>query len=101
MVERRQADRSKTTQGALMFFSRSPGVFTCTLRDITEFGIGLSRHDPDITAPTFNLTLDNFNSVQLCQVIWARGRYVGAILRRTLERESIPHRYTRRRFRDF
>jgi hypothetical protein len=91
MVERRQADRSKTTRGALMFFSRRPGVFTCTLRDITEFGIGLSLHDPDIIAPTLHLTLDNFNSVQLFQVIWARGRYVGAILRQAIERESIPN----------
>jgi hypothetical protein len=86
MAEQRQADRWKATKGAVMFFSRRPGVFTCTLRDITAFGIGLRLHDPDIIAPTFNLTLDNFDSVQLYQVIWSRGRYVGAILRSTFQR---------------
>jgi hypothetical protein len=89
MAERRQTDRSKTTKGALMFFSQRPGVFTCTLRDITDLGIGLQLRDPDIIAPTFNLTMDNFDSVQLYEVIWARGRYVGAIFRETPERKSI------------
>jgi hypothetical protein len=90
MAERRQVDRSKSTWGALMFFNRRPGVFTCTLRDITDLGIGLRLHNPDTIAPKFNLTLDNFNSVHLCQLIWARGRYVGAIFRQPPERKSIP-----------
>jgi hypothetical protein len=64
-----------------MFFNRRPGVFTCTLCDITDLGIGFRLHDPDIIAPTFNLTLDNFNSVLLCQLVWARDRYAGAIFR--------------------
>jgi hypothetical protein len=33
--------------------------------------------------------MDNFDSVQLYEVIWARGRYVGAIFRETPERKSI------------
>ncbi|MCU1294468.1 MAG: hypothetical protein JWP08_3318, partial [Bryobacterales bacterium] len=28
MAEQRQTERSKTTRGALMFFSERPGVFT-------------------------------------------------------------------------
>lgn len=67
-----------------MFFNRRRGVFTCELRDITDVGIGLRLNDPDVIAPTFNVTLDNFSSVRLCQVIWPRGRYIGAIFRQNL-----------------
>jgi hypothetical protein len=89
MAERRQASRSKTTRAALMFFDQRRGVFTCELRDITDLGIGLRLNDPDVMAPTFKLTLDNFDSVQLYQLIWARGHYVGAIFGPTSVTRSI------------
>jgi hypothetical protein len=86
MAERRQADRVTTTSGALMFFHRRRGVFTCELRDITDMGIGLRLNDLDVIARMFNVMLDNFSSVQLYQVIWSRGRYIGAIFRQHLNR---------------
>ena len=78
MAERRQVERQKTTDGALIFFGQEPGVFSCTLRDINDSGIGLRLNDPDIIEGTFKITLDNFKSVQSCRMMWSRGRYIGA-----------------------
>ena len=78
MTDRRHLDRLKTTNGALIFFDRKRGVFSCALRDINDVGIGLRLDDPDVIAPAFKITTDNFASVQSCQVVWSRGRYIGA-----------------------
>ena len=81
MAERRQVDRLKTTQGALIFSDRQRGVRSCALRDISDTGVGLRLGDQDAIAPVFKMTLDNFRNVQTCQVIWSRGRYIGATFR--------------------
>jgi hypothetical protein len=78
MAERRQVDRQKTTNGALIFFGQEPGVHSCSLRDVNEFGIGLRLNDPEVIEGTFKITLDNFKSVQSCRMVWLRGRYIGA-----------------------
>lgn len=78
MAERRQVERQKTTSGALVFSSRQRGIFSCTLRDISDTGLGLRINDGDFIETSFKVTLDNFKNVRACQVIWSRGRYVGA-----------------------
>jgi hypothetical protein len=78
MAERRQVERSKTTSGALIFSDQQRGILSCALRDISDTGVGLRLNDQDIIAPTFKITLDNFRNVRTCQVIWSRGRYIGA-----------------------
>jgi hypothetical protein len=78
MAERRQVDRLKTTQGALIFSDQQRGVRSCALRDISDSGVGLRLNDQDVIAPVFKVTLDNFRNVQTCAVIWSRGRYIGA-----------------------
>ncbi len=82
MAERRQVDRLKTTRGALLFSNRQRGVLSCALRDISDGGVGLQLNERDVIAPTFKITLDNFKNVQTCQVIWSRGRYIGATFHR-------------------
>ncbi len=81
MAERRRTERLKTTNGALLFSDQERGVHTCALRDISETGVGIRLNDDDAVAPIFKITSDNFRSVQTCQVIWSRGRYVGATFR--------------------
>ena len=78
MAERRQVDRLKTTSGALIFSDKQRGILSCALRDISDTGVGLRLNDQDAITPVFKMTLDNFRNVQTCQVIWSRGRYVGA-----------------------
>jgi hypothetical protein len=82
MAERRQVDRLKTTSGALLFSNRQRGVLCCALRDISDSGVGLQLNEREAIAPTFKITLDNFKNVQICQVIWSRGRYLGATFHR-------------------
>jgi hypothetical protein len=78
MAERRQVERLKNTSGALLFSDQQRGVFSCALRDISDGGVGLQLNDRDVVPSTFKITLDNFRNVQTCQVIWSRGRYIGA-----------------------
>ena len=78
MAERRQVDRFKNTSGALLFSNQQRGVFSCALRDISDSGVGLQLNDQDVITQVFKMTLDNFRNVQTCQVIWSRGRYIGA-----------------------
>ena len=78
MAERRQVERLKTTNGALIFSGAQRGIFSCALRDISDTGVGLRIHDGDVVALTFKITLDNFRNVQSCRVVWSRGRYIGA-----------------------
>lgn len=78
MAERRWIERQKTASGALIFSSRQRGIFSCTVRDISDTGLGLRINDGDFIDPSFKVTLDNFKTVRSCQIIWSRGRYVGA-----------------------
>jgi hypothetical protein len=82
MAERRQVERLKNTSGALLFASRQRSVFSCALRDISDSGVGLQLNERDVAPPAFKITLDNFRNVQTCQVIWSRGRYIGATFQR-------------------
>ena len=92
MAERRQVDRTKTTNGALIFSDRQRGVLSCTLRDISDTGVGLRLNDRDTIASVFKMTLDNFRNVRTCQVIWSRGRYIGATLETEREQSVIKVR---------
>jgi hypothetical protein len=78
MAERRQVERVKTTNGALIFSDQQRGILSCALRDISDTGVGLRLNDQDVISPIFKITLDNFRNVQTCQMIWSRGRYIGA-----------------------
>ena len=78
MAERRRIEREKTTSGALIFSSRQRGIFSCTLRDISDTGVGLRINDGDFIDTAFKVTLDNFKNVRSCQLVWSRGRYIGA-----------------------
>ena len=78
MAERRQVERVKSKNGALIFSVRQRGVLSCAVRDLSDSGVGLQLNDQDVIAPVFEITLDNFRNVQTCQLIWSRGRYIGA-----------------------
>jgi hypothetical protein len=78
MAERRQVERIKTANGALIFFDKQRGVRSCAVRDISDAGVGLRLSDQNVITPVFKMALDNFRNVQTCQVIWSRGHYIGA-----------------------
>lgn len=78
MAERRQVDRIKMANGAVVFSDKQRGVRSCAVRDVSAAGVGLQLNDQDVVTPVFKMTLDNFRNVQICQVVWSRGRYIGA-----------------------
>jgi hypothetical protein len=78
MAERRQVDRIKTANGALIFADKQRGVRSCAVRDVSAAGVGLRLNEQDVITPVFKMTLDDFRNVQTCQVVWSRGRYIGA-----------------------
>jgi PilZ domain len=82
MAERRQVERLKSTSGALLFSEKQRGVFSCALRDISDSGVGLQLNERDVVPQSFKITLDNFRNVETCQVVWSRGRYIGATFQR-------------------
>jgi hypothetical protein len=86
MAERRQVDRIKTVNGALIFSDKQRGVRSCAVRDVSAAGVGLRLNDQDVVTPVFKMTQDNFRNVQTCQVAWSRGRYIGAIFSADTER---------------
>ncbi len=78
MAERRRVERLKATGSALIFFDKQRGVRSCAVRDISAAGVGLQLNGQDVMTPVFKMTLDNFRNVQTCEMIWSRGRFVGA-----------------------
>jgi len=86
-AERRLVDRLKTTSGAPIFSDQQRGILSCALRDVSDAGVGLRLNDTDTVAPIFKMTRDNFRNIRTCQVIWARGRYIGATFGPDIENE--------------
>jgi hypothetical protein len=55
------------------------------MRDISDLGVGLQLHEREELTSSFKITLDNFESVKMCQRIWSRGHYIGAIFRQNCD----------------
>jgi hypothetical protein len=76
-VERRLIVRTKMQKGALLFFRGKTGVYSCTIRDVTKLGAGISASDPQIIPLDFELSLDGFRTARNCQLIWRQGAFLG------------------------
>jgi hypothetical protein len=76
--ERRSLDRTEILKGALLFFSNSAGVHTCTVRDVTNSGAGIRGHGLKVLPLNFELSFDNFLTVRKCRLIWRQGEFLGA-----------------------
>jgi hypothetical protein len=75
--ERRSVGRTKIVKGALLFFSEKAGVRSCSVRDVTNLGAGISAQDLKIVPLNFALSFDNFRSVRMCRLIWRQGEFLG------------------------
>ncbi|NOJ43684.1 PilZ domain-containing protein [Bradyrhizobium australiense] len=75
--DRRSIERARISKGALLSFAGRPGVFACTVYDITNSGAGIRLHDLRIIPLEFALTLDNFSSLRRCRLIWREGDFSG------------------------
>ena len=76
-ADRRSASRRCLDRGALLFFNGQAGARGCNIVDISDRGARLRAHQLPLLPLTFWLTLDNFVTLQRCQLIWRRGDFIG------------------------
>lgn len=77
LFERRLIGRTKITKGALLFFDHKVGIFSCTVRDITNRGAGIRVQSLKVLPLDFELSFDNFHSARTCNLIWRQSDFLG------------------------
>jgi hypothetical protein len=75
--ERRSIGRTKIEKGALIFFSEKAGVYTCTVRDVTNAGAGIRSQNCQLIPIEFAMSFDNFRTTRGCRLIWRDGDFLG------------------------
>jgi hypothetical protein len=81
LFERRSIGRTKIAKGALLFFDQKIGVSSCNVRDITSVGAGIRVQSLNVLPLKFELSFDNFRTVQTCQLIWRQNEFLGVAFR--------------------
>jgi len=76
--DRRSIGRTRITKGALLFFKGQPGARGCNITDLTDRGARIRTHDLPLVPTTFDLTLDNFETIRRCRLVWRNGGFLGA-----------------------
>jgi hypothetical protein len=77
MFERRSIGRTKISKGAMVFFSEKTGVYSCTVRDVTNLGAGIQTSELKLVPLEFALSFDNFRTVRMCRLVWRRDDFLG------------------------
>jgi hypothetical protein len=77
LIERRSSDRAAASEGMLLFFSAQRGIFTCEVCDLNRAGARVKLNGVNVLPPNFNVSFDNFRTVQKCRLIWRRGDFIG------------------------
>jgi hypothetical protein len=79
-AERRRASRTPFDRNALLFFAGQPGLFGCSVRDVTDSGAGIHLRGLRVLPVEFNLSFDNFRTTRGCRLIWRNDDVVGVSL---------------------
>jgi hypothetical protein len=77
MIERRKVPRTEAATRAVIFCGVRRTVLGCTALNLSEEGgkIGLDR--PYAMPRQFMLSFDELNTARNCQLVWAKGNFVG------------------------
>ena len=75
--ERRSTGRTRINRGALLFLTGQTGVFSCTVRDVTNRGAGVRLEGLSVLPLDFDLSFDNFRTIRKCKLVWREGDFVG------------------------
>jgi hypothetical protein len=81
-LERRAICRTRINRGALLFFHGQTGVMACHVRDVTNEGAGIRLNGLALLPIDFELSFDNFRTIQSCHLVWRDGDFVGVTLDR-------------------
>ena len=76
--DRRSVDRPRVERGGLLFFKGQPGARGCKVIGLTNRGATIRTHDISVLPTNFDLTFDNFRTMQRCRLIWRNGDFLGA-----------------------
>jgi len=76
-TERRSVGRTLINRNAMLFYPGRPGVFSCSVRDVTNSGAGIRLEALDVLPVEFDLSFDNFRTVRRCRLIWRGGNFLG------------------------
>jgi hypothetical protein len=79
-VDRRAAGRTSFDRNALLFFAGQPGLFGCSVRDVTNSGAGICLKGLCVLPIEFNLSFDNFQTTRRCRLVWRNDDYIGVSL---------------------
>jgi hypothetical protein len=78
--DRRSIGRTTICKGALLFFSETSGVHSCTVRDITNLGAGIRiAQDLKIVPLDFALSFDHFRTIRMCRLVWRQDDFLGVV----------------------
>jgi hypothetical protein len=78
--DRRLIARSSISSGGgLLFFNSRQGVRGVRVIDISHRGVRLRTHRLVVLPIEFQVTWDNFATVQSCRLVWRWGELVGAV----------------------
>jgi hypothetical protein len=81
--ERRAAERRLIDRDALLSIPRLRGVYACSVRDLSDKGVGLRLNDLPLLPTQFDISLDGFRTTLACQLIWRDGDLAGNAFRPT------------------
>ena len=76
-TERRSVGRTWINRGAMLFYPRRAGVFSCCVRNVTNCGAGVRLEALDVIPVEFDLSFDNFRTIRPCRLIWRDGNFLG------------------------
>lgn len=79
--ERRVSDRTPHNRGALLHIGGLNQLFSLTVRDASDRGVGLRLHSSLPLLPVeFTVSEDGFRTVRRCRLVWRDGYFLGAAL---------------------
>ena len=76
-TERRSVGRTMINRNAMLFYPGRAGVFSCSVRDVTNCGAGIRLEALDVLPVEFDLSFDNFRTVRRCRLIWRGDNFLG------------------------
>jgi hypothetical protein len=77
--ERRAPDRTPCNRGALLRIAGLNQLFSLTLRDTSERGVGMRLHSSVPLLPVeFTVSEDGFRTARQCRLVWREGDFLGA-----------------------
>jgi hypothetical protein len=75
--DRRSVGRTKIMKGALLFLTKNTSLQSCTVRDVTNLGAGISAPNLQIMPLDFELSFDGFRTARKCRLIWRQEKFIG------------------------